>query len=83
MNWHVYIVECSDGSYYTGITTNLKRRTDQHNRKLGARSLYGKLPVKLVYHEEYSNQIEASKREREIKGWRREKKEELILKGLP
>ena len=78
MNWFVYILECSDKSLYTGITTDISRRINQHNSKLGARSLFGKLPVKLVYNETFPNQIEAAKREREIKGWKRERKLELI-----
>lgn len=78
--WNVYIVECSDGSFYTGITTDLKRRVEQHNSKKGAKSVMGKLPVKLVYHESAENNIFAAKREREIKSWSREKKKELINK---
>jgi len=81
MKWFVYIVKCSDSSFYTGITTNLDRRIWQHNNKLGAKSIRGKLPVKLVHKELYNNQHEAAKREREIKSWRREKKLKLI-KGL-
>ncbi|EKD85816.1 MAG: hypothetical protein ACD_37C00603G0012 [uncultured bacterium] len=78
MNWFLYIVECRDSTLYTGITTDLKRRVDQHNNKKGAKSLKGKLPVKLVYNEMFINQIEAAKREREIKGWRRKYKLLLI-----
>lgn len=80
--WHLYIARCKDGSYYTGITTNVKRRLFEHNNKIGAKSLKGKLPAKLVYSQSFENQIEAAKREREIKGWRREKKINLV-KGLP
>jgi putative endonuclease len=76
--WNVYILECSDGSFYTGITTDLKRRVEQHNNKKGAKSVMGKLPVKLVYHEIAENNVSAAKREREIKSWTREKKKELI-----
>lgn len=83
MKWFLYIVKCSDGALYTGITTSVRRRIFQHNSGLGAKSLRGKLPVTLVYQEVYDNQREAAKREGEIKGWRREKKKELILKGLP
>jgi len=78
MIWHLYIVKCSDDSFYTGITTDLKRRVGEHNNKLGAKSLRGKLPVSLIYFEKYSSHKKAAKREREIKGWRREKKIELI-----
>lgn len=79
MGWYLYIVECKDGSFYTGITTNLKRRVEQHNNKLGAKSVLGKLPVKLVYLEPCENQINAAKREREIKSWNHNKKQNLIL----
>jgi len=78
MNWFLYIVECSDASLYTGITTNLKRRVDQHNSKKGAKSLKGKIPVKLVYNESFKDQVEAARREREIKSWRRKYKLLLI-----
>lgn len=56
---------------------------EQHNSKKGSRSLFGKLPVTLVYREKVENQTAAAKREREIKGWRKEKKLLLITKGLP
>ncbi len=78
MSWYVYILECADASYYTGITTDLKRRVNQHNAKKGAKSLFGRLPVTMAYNERCNNQIKAAKREREIKGWRREKKIKLI-----
>jgi len=79
MNWFLYIAECIDKSLYTGITTNIGRRILEHNNKIGAKSLKGKLPVRLVYTETYSGQAEAAKREREIKGWSRVKKLKLIL----
>lgn len=78
MSWYVYIVECSDKSLYTGITTDLTRRVQEHNLKTGAKSVRGKLPVKLVYFEERANQVDAAKREREIKSWSRKKKLNLI-----
>ena len=74
MKWFVYILECSDKSLYTGITTDLKRRVGEHNSKKGAKSLKGKLPVKLVYNETFLTQIEAAKREHEIKSWKRKYK---------
>jgi putative endonuclease len=83
MKWFVYIVKCKDDSLYTGITTDPKRREHEHNsdRIRGAKSLSGRLPVKLIYKEVYNNQKDAAKREREIKGWRREKKLSLIIKN--
>lgn len=82
MDWFVYIVECSDSSLYTGISNNVEKRIWMHNQKLGAVSLRGKLPVKLVYKEFCGTKRQAAKREREIKGWDRSKKLDLI-KGLP
>jgi putative endonuclease len=76
--WFVYIVKCKDSSLYTGITTDVKRRLLEHNNKQGAKALLGKLPVDLVYKEEYKNRVEAAKREREIKGWNRKKKDNLV-----
>jgi putative endonuclease len=68
MNWYVYIVQGKDESLYTGITNNISKRIWLHNNKLGARSLFGKLPVKLVYNEKLPDQVIAAKRKREIKG---------------
>ncbi|OGK21955.1 hypothetical protein A2866_06065 [Candidatus Roizmanbacteria bacterium RIFCSPHIGHO2_01_FULL_39_8] len=80
--WFLYIARGKDDTLYTGITTDVKRRIDQHNRKEGAKSLRGKIPVSLVYFEKCSNQIEAAKREREIKGWKKTKKLQLINTSL-
>lgn len=80
MKWYVYIVRCRDNALYTGITTNLERRINEHNLGIGAKSLRGKLPVELVYHETYGSQKEASKRETAIKNWKREHKLKLIKK---
>ena len=79
MRWFLYIVECIDGSLYTGITTNPTRRIREHNLGIGAKSLKGKLPVKLVYSEVYRSQNEARKREEAIKSWKREYKLKLII----
>lgn len=78
MTWYVYIVEAKDESYYTGITTDIKKRVEKHNSKKGSKSLFGKIPVNLVYQEQAKNRSEASKREAEIKSWEREKKIKLI-----
>ncbi len=83
MSWFVYIAECKDSSLYTGITKDLKRRILEHNNDnvKGAKSLRSKRPVKLVYSEEYQNQIEAARREFAIKKWQRKYKLILIGKG--
>ncbi len=78
MSWYVYIVKAKNESYYTGITTNLEKRVKKHNNKRGSKSLFGKIPVTLVYREEAKNRSEASKREAKIKSWDRVKKIELI-----
>lgn len=72
------MVQCSDNSIYTGITTNINRRISQHNNKKGAKSLFGKLPVKLVFLEKQVDRITAAKREREIKRLNHMKKVSLI-----
>ncbi|MEI7943057.1 MAG: GIY-YIG nuclease family protein [Candidatus Riflemargulisbacteria bacterium] len=75
--YKLYILKCNDDSYYVGITEFLKKRIVEHNSGL---SFYtkSKLPVKLVYSKEYIFKEEAAKRERQIKGWTRVKKEKLI-----
>jgi putative endonuclease len=78
MKCFTYILLCNDGSYYTGITWNLNKRVNEHNLRVKTPLQRSKLPVKLVYWEEFQDRIAAAKREKEIKGWRREKKELLI-----
>ena len=74
-----YIVEYSDHSFYVGCTNNLEKRVRQHNdSKWGAHYTKIRRPVTLQYSEEYKTLIEARKREAEIKGWTRAKKEALI-----
>ena len=79
MSCFCYILECSDGTYYTGWTTDPERRVSQHNRGVGARYTKTRRPVKLVYLEEQSDKITALKRERAIKALPRKKKMELFL----
>lgn len=77
--YFVYIVQCADDTFYTGYTSNLTKRLEQHNStKQGARYTRMRRPVKLVYYEKFQTQIKAMKREREIKGLSREKKLQLI-----
>ena len=75
---YVYIVECSDGTYYTGWTNNLEKRIEMHSKGTGAKYTRGRGPVKLVYYEEFNDKKEAMKREYIIKKLTRDKKEELI-----
>ena len=79
MAWFVYIVKCKDETFYTGITWNLKKRIEDHNRGIYKFSFTkGRLPVKLVYWEKFSNRFEASKKEKNVKGFSRLKKLKLI-----
>jgi len=75
---YVYIVECADGTLYTGWTVNVEQRVKVHNAGRGARYTRMHKPVKLVYVEELPDRVAAQKRELEIKRWPREKKLELI-----
>ena len=79
MKYYLYIIICDDKYLYTGITNDLSKRISEHRN--------GKCPltknrdnIKLVYKEGFSTRIEAAKREKEIKGWRRSKKEQLFNK---
>ncbi|TGL65094.1 GIY-YIG nuclease family protein [Leptospira jelokensis] len=75
---YMYILVCSDGSYYTGSTKYLNRRLDQHQMGEGANYTKKRLPVKLIYFEAYSRIDHAFYREKQIQGWSRKKKESLM-----
>ncbi len=85
--WYLYIAQFNKTKLYTGISNDVKRRIEQHNDGTGAKSLRGKGPVLLLYIEEFATNILAAKREKEVKGWNRERKLTLINKtkvtGLP
>ncbi len=78
MKGYMYILECCDGSFYTGSTTFLEARLVQHQNGEGANFTASHLPVKLVYQEEYERIDEAFGREKQIQGWTRVKKLALI-----
>lgn len=78
MKGWMYILECSDGSYYTGSTNNLEFRFLQHQHGEGANHTRKHLPVKLVYFEEFQRIDDAFIREKQVQGWSRKKKEALI-----
>jgi len=81
MLYVTYILECVDKSFYVGCTNNLEKRIKQHNEsKWGAHYTKIRRPVILKYSEEFETLKEARRREAEIKGWRREKKQALINK---
>ena len=81
MNWYVYILNCADGSLYTGITNNLESRLRAHNEKKGAKYTRSRLPVTLAACFTLPSKSEALKEEARIKGLTREKKLELINKN--
>ncbi len=66
-DWHVYVVECADGTLYTGIARNVVARLEQHNQGAGARYTRGRLPVQLVHVETAADRGAALRREHEIK----------------
>jgi len=74
----MYILECADGSYYVGSTKDLERRISEHQEGLGAKYTSRRLPVKLVYGEEYERVADAYYREKQVQGWTRAKREALI-----
>ena len=78
MAWQVYIVECSDGSLYTGITNNLDKRITAHNDGRGAKYTKSRRPVKLRYSEPAADRKNASQREYAIKSLRKAEKIQLI-----
>ncbi len=78
MQGFMYILLCSDGSYYTGSTKDLEIRLEQHQSGNGANHTKKRLPVKLVYYERYPRIDWAFEREKQVQGWSRKKKEALI-----
>ena len=78
--WHVYIIKCSDGSFYTGVTTDIERRISEHNAGKAANYTRARTPVRLVHNESHPDRSSALKREAEIKSWPRDKKSALIKK---
>lgn len=75
---YVYILKCSDGTFYTGWTTDIETRVNTHNSGSGAKYTRGRRPVSLVYYEELPDRSAALKREAAIKRLPRNKKLELI-----
>ena len=74
----MYILKCGDDSYYVGSTKNLDWRIAQHQSGKGSRYTSGRLPVELVYGEEYDRVVDAYAREKQIQNWGRAKREALI-----
>jgi putative endonuclease len=77
--WYLYVAKCSDGSFYTGITTDVARRLDEHNTaSSGAKYTRSRRPVELIFQEEYSSQSEALKAEFSFKKLTRRQKLRII-----
>lgn len=76
--WYTYILLCEDGSLYTGVSNNVNQRFSDHKNGKGGRYTRSHKPVKLVYQENCGTKSEALKRERQVKGWSREKKIRIL-----
>ena len=81
--YFVYIILCEDGSLYTGITNNLQRRLKEHQTKSGGHYTTAHKAIKILYSEKLPSKSAVLKREYQIKGWRRDKKLNLIKFGKP
>ena len=79
MSFYVYLLRCADGSLYCGWTNDLAARVETHNRGLGAKYTRSRLPVELVYSEEYEDRHDALSREWHLKRMSRAEKEMLII----
>ena len=78
MKGYMYILKCSDDTYYCGSTINIKRRLKQHEAGKGSNHTKNRLPVKLIYYEIHPHIALAFSREKQVQGWRRAKKDALI-----
>ncbi|OUR76585.1 endonuclease [Alphaproteobacteria bacterium 46_93_T64] len=78
MDWTLYILECADGSLYTGITNNLEKRVAAHENGMGAKYTKGRGPFSVVYIEELENRSVATKRELAVKKLNRQDKVDLV-----
>ena len=83
MNFWVYILKCSDYSYYTGHTDNLENRIGEHQNGLCGGYTASRLPVELAFSQEFPTRIEALAAEQQIKGWGRKKKEAMMRGDWP
>jgi len=80
----VYILLCSDGSYYIGVTNDIERRIMEHNEGVDSSSFtYPRRPIEVKFLEYYDDVIKAIEREKQLKGWSRKKKEALIEQNIP
>jgi len=79
-HFFVYMLKCSDDSYYIGTTTNIEKRIAEHRAKLGGAYTSIRLPVEVVFFQPCASKDEATAAERQLKGWSRKKKEAFIKK---
>ena len=79
-SWHVYILKCGDGTYYTGATNNLAARVSKHQAGTGAKYTRGRAPVILVYSELHSDKSAALKREYQLKQLNHAEKRSIIAR---
>jgi putative endonuclease len=77
-DYFVYILKCSDDSYYTGVTNNLEKRINEHQSGIIKGYTCRRLPIKLVFSERFADINQAIRFEKQVKGWNRKKKEALI-----
>ena len=84
MKWFLYVVRCADGTFYTGVTTDVTRRLHEHNTtKRGAKYTRTRRPVELIYRTDYKDRSTAQKAERYFKTLTRREKEEIIKVNHP
>ena len=78
-NWYCYLLSCSDGSYYCGISNDLANRVNKHNIGKASKYTRGRLPVRLIWHEYCGTKSKALKRECQVKKYSRKKKEMIVF----
>ena len=82
MSYFTYIARCSDNSLYTGYCVDVVEREKKHNKREGAKYTRQRTPIKIIYFEEFESRSEAMKREIQIKGWTKSKKENLVNNSI-
>lgn len=82
-DWSVYMVECADGTLYSGIARDLQKRIEKHNSGKGAKYTASRLPVRLVYCEQAADRSLAQQREHQLKALTRQEKQELLRTYRP
>jgi len=81
--WFCYMVECSDGALYTGISNDVPERVEEHKRGFGPRFTKARRPVELIWSQSFPDIFAARRREMELKGWSRAKKLRLVNEKRP